>query len=102
MDDYSNPMGYEVTPLFDTMLFVPYPNVPDTETGWTNYLNDLFALNLQLAGLYWNEEQYQASAPGGHDLLQAAEKCTHANHLSLFWLSVIILSLTRLDHNRLL
>ena len=171
MIEYINPMGYEITPLFDTMLFVPYPNVPDTKTGWTNYLNDLFApnrqldalnqaiatanqavnrpgykekvvlnipyfpygnndfgtvngqevnfngstddlnaiiarttalnwymntllgkwkaanyQNLQLVGLYWNEEQYQASAPGEKELLQAAENSAHSNNLPLLWI----------------
>ncbi|GMA51074.1 hypothetical protein GCM10025857_24310 [Alicyclobacillus contaminans] len=37
--------------MFDTMLFVPYGTVGDTESAWQDYLHDLFAPNQQLAAL---------------------------------------------------
>jgi hypothetical protein len=37
--------------MFDTMLFLPYGSVADTQSGWQAYLNDLFAPNQQLSAL---------------------------------------------------
>ncbi|CAM3926628.1 DUF4855 domain-containing protein [Alicyclobacillus pomorum] len=37
--------------MFDTMLFLPYGSVADTQSGWQAYLNDLFASNQQLSSL---------------------------------------------------
>ncbi|GMA63461.1 DUF4855 domain-containing protein [Alicyclobacillus fastidiosus] len=51
MLEYINPSGQAVAPLFDTMLFSPYANVPDTVDGWTAYLNDLFQPGQQLSAL---------------------------------------------------
>lgn len=37
--------------MFDTMLFLPYPEIPCTRDGWNSYLNDLFAQGAQLSAL---------------------------------------------------
>ncbi len=170
MIEYKDSAGFMVSPLFDTILFLPYANVDNTVTGWTNYMNDLFApnqqlsalnqavanthsllapvqkekvvlnipyfpygnhdfgtidgqdvnfggspqdpngtqariaamqwyvktllakwkaanyQNLQLVGLYWNEEQIPLGQPGEKELLQAAEQTAHGNNLPLFWI----------------
>lgn len=52
MLEYTDPAGLTNSPLFDTMLFLPYGDSnPDTKTGWNNYLSDLFAPKQQLAAL---------------------------------------------------
>jgi hypothetical protein len=51
MLEYINSAGQVVAPLFDTMLFSPYANVPDTVVGWTAYLNDLFQSGQELSAL---------------------------------------------------
>lgn len=162
--------GYMVSPLFDTMLFLPYGNVEDTVSGWTNYMDDLFTpnqqlsalnqavanthslftpvqkekvvlsipyfpygghdfgmvdgqsvnfggspqdpngtqariaamnwyvktllakwqaadfQNLQLVGLYWNEEQIPLGQPDEQALLKVAEQTAYDNDLPLFWI----------------
>ncbi|MFD1675687.1 DUF4855 domain-containing protein [Alicyclobacillus fodiniaquatilis] len=168
---YTDQTGKMTGSMFDTMLFLPYGNVADTETGWNNYLNDLFTANqqlsaldqavalanqalnrpgykekvvlsipyspfgshafgtvngqslnfggsgtdpnavnarsaamtwyvntilsrwkasnfqnLQLVGLYFDEEQYRENAPGEQDLMTAAEQLAHTNQLPLFWI----------------
>ena len=42
--------------------------------------------NLQLAGLYWDEEHYKAAAPAEQTLLNAAEALAKQNNLPLFWI----------------
>lgn len=37
--------------MFDTMLFLPYADVPCTSEGWNAYLEDLFAQGTQLSAL---------------------------------------------------
>ncbi len=37
--------------MFDTMLFLPYGTVPNTQAGWSTYLQDLFSPNQQLSAL---------------------------------------------------
>ncbi|MCL6443209.1 MAG: DUF4855 domain-containing protein [Alicyclobacillus sp.] len=51
MIDYINQWGYPQGTLFDTMLFLPYSDAGDTVTGWTQYLDDLFGANGELANL---------------------------------------------------
>ncbi|GEO24682.1 DUF4855 domain-containing protein [Alicyclobacillus acidoterrestris] len=51
MLEYINPAGQAVSPLFDTMLFSPYSNVPNTVAGWTGYIDDLFQAGQELDAL---------------------------------------------------
>ena len=37
--------------MFDTILFLPYADVPSTQAGWTAYIEDLFQSNSQLGAL---------------------------------------------------
>lgn len=37
--------------MFDTILFLPYYDVPTTKDGWSNYATDLFAKDIQLDAL---------------------------------------------------
>ncbi|WAH41695.1 DUF4855 domain-containing protein [Alicyclobacillus fastidiosus] len=46
-----NSVGQMTSPLFDTMLFLPYGSVNNTVTGLTNYITDLFEPNQQLSAL---------------------------------------------------
>lgn len=48
---YVTESGQMTKPLFDTMLFLPYGSVNDTEQGLSNYLQDLFASGKQLRAL---------------------------------------------------
>jgi hypothetical protein len=42
--------------------------------------------NLQLVGLYWDEEQYKVNAPAEKALLDTAEGIAKQNNLPLFWI----------------
>lgn len=48
---YEDTTGKMIAPMFDTMLFLPYGSVPNTMTGLTKYMSDLFAPNQQLSAL---------------------------------------------------
>ncbi|WP_243834931.1 DUF4855 domain-containing protein [Alicyclobacillus sacchari] len=48
---YVTERGQMTKPLFDTMLFLPYGSVQDTEQGLSAYLQDLFAPGKQLSAL---------------------------------------------------
>ncbi|WAH36709.1 DUF4855 domain-containing protein [Alicyclobacillus dauci] len=48
---YTDQSGQMTSPMFDTMLFLPYGTVGDTESALTSYLNDLFAPGQQLSAL---------------------------------------------------
>ncbi|MFP3380431.1 DUF4855 domain-containing protein, partial [Bacillus sp. SIMBA_069] len=37
--------------MFDTILFLPYQNMPVTKDGWQSYMNDLFGSGKQLDAL---------------------------------------------------
>ncbi len=42
--------------------------------------------NLQLVGLYWDEEQFAVNSPGETSLLNTAEQLAKQNNLPLFWI----------------
>ncbi|MDD4237792.1 MAG: DUF4855 domain-containing protein [Desulfotomaculaceae bacterium] len=48
---YQDANGVTGGRMFDTMLFLPYSDVPCTSEGWTAYLEDLFAQGKQLSAL---------------------------------------------------
>ncbi|WP_188881911.1 DUF4855 domain-containing protein [Alicyclobacillus cellulosilyticus] len=48
---YLMPNGEIGGRMFDTMLFLPYGDVPDTQMGWQKYLQSLFAHGVQLEAL---------------------------------------------------
>lgn len=56
-DDFLPFVGYISTDgkvldqMFDSILFLPYPNLPSTKQGWENYLKDLFRPGRQLDAL---------------------------------------------------
>lgn len=168
---YTDTTGKMTSPLFDTMLFLPYGNVSNTATGLTNYISDLFApsqqlsaldaavaasntalnrpgykekvvlsipffrygtadfgtvngqdvnfggsptdpyalqareeaatwyvdkllaawksanfQNLQLVGLYWDEEEYDTTIPGEQSYVQFGTQLAKSNNLPLFWI----------------
>lgn len=58
--------------LFDTFAFLPYAQLPQTETGWQAYLNDLFAPNSQLAALDAAAQQTETGLKkfGGNSSIQ--------------------------------
>lgn len=51
MVGYLTKDGYMRDQMFDTILFLPYPNLPATKDGWTGYMNDLFGAGKQLDAL---------------------------------------------------
>jgi hypothetical protein len=48
---YRDPNGVIGGMMFDTMLFLPYPDLPCTSEGWNAYLEDLFEQGKQLFAL---------------------------------------------------
>lgn len=48
---YQDPNGVIGGRMFDTILFLPYPDLPCTSEGWNAYLEDLFAQGKQLFAL---------------------------------------------------
>jgi hypothetical protein len=51
MVGYMSQDGKILDQMFDTVLFLPYPNLPSTKEGWESYLNDLFRPGRQLDAL---------------------------------------------------
>jgi len=51
MVGYMRPDGRMADRMFDTILFLPYPNLASTREGWEQYLNDLFRPGRQLDAL---------------------------------------------------
>ncbi|QRG67455.1 DUF4855 domain-containing protein [Brevibacillus choshinensis] len=51
MVGYRTADGYMRDQMFDTILFLPYQDMPATKVGWQGYLNDLFGTNRQLDAL---------------------------------------------------
>jgi hypothetical protein len=64
---YQTRTGKVAGRMFDTMLFLPYGDIPDTRVGWQAYLNDLFAKNQQLSAL-------DAAVGQANDMLKPFEK----------------------------
>jgi hypothetical protein len=48
---YMSPDGKVLDQMFDSILFLPYPNLPATKDGWEHYLDDLFSSQRQLYAL---------------------------------------------------
>ncbi|NGQ96193.1 DUF4855 domain-containing protein [Brevibacillus sp. SYP-B805] len=48
---YMSPDGKVLDRMFDSILFLPYPNLPSTKEGWEHYLDDLFSTQRQLYAL---------------------------------------------------
>ncbi|MGE5701012.1 MAG: DUF4855 domain-containing protein [Clostridia bacterium] len=48
---YIAPDGKVLDQMFDSILFLPYPNLPTTKAGWEFYLNDLYRPGRQLDAL---------------------------------------------------
>lgn len=48
---YQNAAGEAGGRMFDTMLFLPYPDISCTDDGWSAYLEDLFTQGTQLFAL---------------------------------------------------
>ncbi|WP_066632987.1 DUF4855 domain-containing protein [Desulfolucanica intricata] len=48
---YIDPIGVLKDKMFDTMLFLPFPEMEATKEGWTAYLDHLFAPGAQLNAL---------------------------------------------------
>lgn len=65
MLNYIDQNGIAESPMFDTMLYLPYNDAGDTAQGWTNYLKDLFAPNGEIANLETatNEAGLQMAQP---------------------------------------
>ena len=66
-------------------------NAREAALNW--YVNELITRwqkadyqNLQLAGLYWDEESYKTTSPGEQELLDAGENIAKQNNLPLFWI----------------
>lgn len=57
MLNYIDQNGMAESPMFDTMLYLPYADAQDTAKGWTNYLKDLFAPNGEIANLQTATQQ---------------------------------------------
>ncbi|MFD2368507.1 DUF4855 domain-containing protein [Brevibacillus sp. GCM10020057] len=51
MVGYRTADGYMRDQMFDTVLFLPYQDMPATKQGWQGYLNDLFGTDRQLDAL---------------------------------------------------
>lgn len=51
MVGYRTADGYMRDQMFDTILFLPYQNMPVTKDGWQSYMNDLFGSGKQLDAL---------------------------------------------------
>lgn len=51
MVGYRTVDGYMRDQMFDTVLFLPYQNMPVTKEGWQGYMNDLFGTGRQLDAL---------------------------------------------------
>ena len=80
-----------------TVTFAGSPADPDAlaarETAETWYLQQLLDdwnragfSNLQLVGLYWNEEQFRDTMPGEAAYVAFASQLAAAHHLPLFWI----------------
>ncbi len=48
---YMSTDGKVLDRMFDTVLFLPYPNLPSTKDGWEYYMDDLFRAGRQLDAL---------------------------------------------------
>ncbi|MBF8377073.1 DUF4855 domain-containing protein [Alicyclobacillus mali] len=80
-----------------TVNFGGSPGDPDAlssrESAETWYVQQLLDAwnragfsNLQLVGLYWNEEQFRDTMPGEAAYVQFASQLAAAHHLPLFWI----------------
>ncbi|MGN7469194.1 DUF4855 domain-containing protein [Brevibacillus sp. SAFN-007a] len=58
MVGYRTPDGYMRDQMFDTILFLPYQNMPVTKDGWRSYMNDLFGTGKQLDALNQAMREY--------------------------------------------
>ncbi|SIT04992.1 protein of unknown function [Alicyclobacillus vulcanalis] len=77
--------------------FAGSPTDPDAlqarETAESWYVQQLLSdwnrahfTNLQLVGLYWNEEQFRETMPGEAAYVQFASQLAASHHLPLFWI----------------
>ncbi|WP_139491012.1 DUF4855 domain-containing protein [Brevibacillus dissolubilis] len=55
---YINPEGKVMDQMFDSVLFMPYPNMPATRAGWEYYLDDLFQSGRQIDALNEAMKEY--------------------------------------------
>ncbi|UFJ40240.1 DUF4855 domain-containing protein [Brevibacillus humidisoli] len=55
---YVDQRGRIVDRMFDSFLFLPYPELSATKEAWTRYLDDLFQLGSQLAALEEAMKEY--------------------------------------------
>lgn len=58
MVGYRTADGYMRDQMFDTILFLPYQNMPVTKDGWRGYMNDLFGTGKQLDALNQAMREY--------------------------------------------
>ena len=81
----------------NTLTFAGTPNDPDAltarEEAETWYLNQVLSdwkeadfSNLQLVGLYWDEEQFRETMPGESAYVQFASQLAASHGLPLFWI----------------
>lgn len=58
MVGYRTADGYMRDQMFDTILFLPYQDMPVTKDGWRGYMNDLFGTGKQLDALNQAMREY--------------------------------------------
>ncbi|WP_281868920.1 DUF4855 domain-containing protein [Brevibacillus parabrevis] len=58
MVGYRTADGYMRDQMFDTILFLPYQDMPVTKDGWRSYMNDLFGTGKQLDALNQAMREY--------------------------------------------